>query len=138
MFNNRVHMKWFAVVFAFISAILPAAAFAQEAGSADASPPLFFLLEAVGVVIALTTIWFSKKAEKKFGGFVGEMLKTKTMALWFIAAALMIRAFQEISGNENFIWEVIFELPIYFALVLMAVGSWKLSKNVERITAKKE
>lgn len=125
-------MKRSAAALVLLSAFVPAIALAQEVGNAEASPKFFFLLEVAGVLIVLASIWFSKKAEHKFGGLIGTMLRTQTAALMLIAVALVIRAYSEITGAEGFFWDLAFELPVYAALLLIAKGSWKLAQGLDQ------
>lgn len=129
-------MKRFVSTLIVLFALLPMSAFAQEVGVVEKSPPFFYLLEIAGILIAIIAIWFSKKAEKKFGGLVGNMLRMQTVALFSIAVSLAFRASMELMGGEGFFWEVSYEIPLYVALILISVGSWKLAQGADRAMTK--
>lgn len=129
-------MNRFVATLIMLFVLLPVSAFAQEVGGGEKTPQFFFLLEVAGVLIVLITLWFSKMAEKKFGGLVGNMLRMQSLALLCIAASLAIRAWKEFMGAEAFVWEVAYEIPTYVALVLISVGSWKMAQGVDRAMSK--
>ncbi len=119
-----------------LSVLLPFSAFAQEVGVVEKSSSFFILLEIAGIVFVFIAIWFSKKAEKKFGGLIGNMLRMQTVALLLIGVSLVVHAYREFVVAEGFVWEIFNEAPLYVALILISVGSWKLANGIDQAISK--
>lgn len=101
----------------------PLAAFAQEVGEAS-SPAWFPLLEVGGVIIAvLTVISMSQAAGASAGGKLSKVFMSFVYASILFAAALIWRAYGEITGGEGgFTSELVYEVVLYLGLIFMAVA----------------
>ncbi len=112
--------------------ILAPAALAEEpvspAGETNANEPAWFpLLELGGAIIGIVALFIIYKNYVSMkGGAVGTGFKFITIAVLALTAGIIIRGLNENFGlMGEFNAELIFELLIYIALIVIAYGSKK-------------
>lgn len=112
--------------------VIPLQAYAQETGEIGesmskgfwkADPWWFPLLEIGGVILAVTIYVIIRHTTKHVGGIVGKGFTwIKTAQLLFILA-LIIKAYTEITELDGFFYDLIFELPLYAGIIMIAYGA---------------
>jgi hypothetical protein len=117
---------FFSIVFVLI--LFPFATVFAEGVGEEASPKFFYLLEVFGSLISILALIALLKSALLLGGAFGRTFKLFSVSLALITFSLIWRAYLEISGNERFLYEVIFELPIYIGLLIMFISSILLRK----------
>lgn len=117
-----MNKKMFVILLSiFFITLVPAVSAAEE----EEEPAWFPLLEAGGAVIGIIASLITLKNYRGMkGGAVGEGFKFITVAIILLTLSIVLRGLQEqIALMSEFMGELIFELFIYIALIIIALGS---------------
>ncbi len=108
---------------------VPMSAMAQEIDERGfwlADPWWFPLLEIVGILVCLYALYQIRRTLQSLGGMFGEQVKLIQYAVVCLLVAFVFNAYVEIRELEGFIYDVVFELPMYASILFIATSTKRL------------